>query len=125
MNTAISVVNQDAVEVDSNVVNDVRTNASYTVLGQHIYNGSRITRNKVHSNKGSSCIGVSDMHGTATNYSVVANNMMVSLFDGTTNMLTTPLNIIRGSYLKVVFNSVRMNSPDFVNVAAATSAGDS
>lgn len=124
VNTAISVVNQDAVEVDSNVVNDVRTNASYTVLGQHIYNGSRITRNKVHSNKGSSCIGVSDMHGTATNYSVVANNMMVSLFDGTTNMLTTPLNIIRGSYLKVVFNSVRMNSPDFVNVAAATLGGD-
>ena len=123
-NTAISVVNQDGVLVDSNMVYDVRTNASYTVLGQHIYAGSRITRNKVFSTKGASCIGVSDMHGTADNYSIVANNMCVSLFDNTTNMLTTPLNIIRGSYLKVVFNSVRMNAPDFVNVAAATLGGD-
>ena len=124
VNTAVSVVNQDAVEVDSNMVWDVRTNASYTVLGQHIYNGSRITRNKVLSTKGASCIGVSDMHGTETNYSVVANNMLVSLFDNTTNMLTTPLNIIKGSYLKVAFNSVRLNSPEFVNVAAATLGGD-
>ncbi len=124
VNTAISVVNQDGVEVDSNMVFDVRTNASYTVLGQHIYDGSRITRNKVYSTKGSSCIGVSDMHGTANNYSIVANNMMVSTFDNTTNMLTTPLNIIKGSYLKVVFNSVRMSAPDFVNVAAATLGGD-
>lgn len=39
-NTAISIVNQDAVLVDSNYVNDVRTNASYTILGQYIYNGT-------------------------------------------------------------------------------------
>lgn len=123
-NTAISIVNQDAVLVDSNYVNDVRTNASYTILGQYIYNGSRITRNKVYSTKGSSCIGVSDMHGTADNYCIVANNMLVSVFDGSTNMLTTPLNIIKGSYIKVVFNSVRMNAPQFVNVAGATLGGD-
>ena len=121
VNTAISVVNQDHVIVDSNYVNDVRTNASYTILGQYIYNGSRITRNKVYSTKGSSCIGVSDMHGNEQNYCIVANNMLVSVFDGTTNMLTTPLNIIKGSYMKVVFNSVRMNAPQFVNVAGATS----
>ena len=124
VNTAISIVNQDNVLIDSNYVTDVRTNASYTILGQYVYNGSRITRNKVHSIKGSSCIGVSDMHGTAQNYCVVANNMLVSVFDGTTNMLTTPLNIIKGSYMKVVFNSVRMNAPQFVNVAGATLGGD-
>ena len=124
VNTAISIVNQDNVLVDSNYVGDVRTNASYTILGQYVYNGSRITRNKVHSIKGSSCIGVSDMHGSPTNYCIVANNMLVSIFDGTTNMLTTPLNIIKGSYMKVVFNSVRMNAPQFVNVAGATLGGD-
>ena len=124
MNTAISVVNQDNVLVDSNIVYDVRTNASYTVLGQYVYGTSRITRNKVYSTKGSSCIGVSDMHGSADGYGVVANNMMVSIFDGSTNMLTTPLNIIKGSYLKVVFNSVRLRALDFVNVAAATLGGD-
>ncbi len=124
VNTAISVVNQSNVVVDSNMVYDVRTNASYTVLGQYVYDASKITRNKVYSTKGSSCIGVSDMHGNSQTYGVVANNMIVSLFDGSTNMLTTPLNIIKGSYLKVVFNSVRMNAPDFVNVAAATLGGD-
>lgn len=124
INTAISVTNQDDVWIDSNYVNDVQTNASYIVLGQYLYDGSRITRNRVFSTKGASCIGVSDIHGTASDYCVIANNMLVSLDDGTTNMLTTPLNIIKGDYVKVVFNSVRMNAPERVNVAAATLGGD-
>lgn len=121
--TAISVVNQDRVTVDSNYVNDVLTNASQIIKGQHIYNGSRITRNRVYSTKGASCIGMSDIHGTASNYSIVANNMLVSLDDGTTNQLVTPFNIIQGSYTLVVFNSVRMKAPTRVAVAAATFGG--
>ena len=124
VNTAISVVNQSAVLVDSNFANDVLTNASYVILGQHVYDGSRIVRNRVFSSTGSCCIGVSDMHGTSSNYCLVANNMLVSLDDGTSNMLTTPLNIIKGDYIKVVFNSVRMSAPTRVNVAAATLGGD-
>ena len=124
VNTAISVVNQSSVLVDSNFANDVLTNASYIILGQHVYDGSRIVRNRVFSSTGSCCIGVSDMHGTASNYCVVANNMLSSLDDGTSNMLTTPLNIIKGDYIKVVFNSVRMSAPTRVNVAAATLGGD-
>ena len=64
------------------------------------------------------------MHGNANNYCIVANNLLVSVDDGTSNMLTTPLNIIKGSYIKTVFNSVRMNAPTRVNVAAATLGGD-
>lgn len=124
VNTAIRVVNQNHVFVDSNYCNDVRTNASYVVLAQHCYQGSRIVRNRVYNTKGACCIGVSDYHGSASEYSVVANNMVVSLDDGTTNMLTTPLNIIKGSYIKAVFNSVRMSANDRVNVAAATFGGD-
>lgn len=124
INTAIRVVNQNGVWVDSNFVNDVQTNASYIILGQYCYQGSKITRNKVYSSKGACCIGVSDMHGSPTQYCLVANNMIVSVDDGTTNLLTTPLNIIKGSYIKAVFNSVRMNAPDRVNIAAATFGGD-
>ena len=124
VNSAIRVVNQDAVSVDSNYCNDVLTNASYIILGQYCYNGSSITRNRVYSTKGTCCIGVSDMHGNASNYCIVANNMLVSVDDGTSNMLTTPLNIIKGSYIKTVFNSVRMNAPMRVNVAGATFGGD-
>ena len=128
VNTAISLINQSDVWVDSNFVNDVQTNASYVILGQYVYDGSRITRNRVYSTRGACCIGVSDMHGhdasgNQSQYSIVANNMLVSLDDGTTNMLTTPLNIIKGSYLKVVFNSVRMAAPSRVNIAAATFGG--
>ena len=124
VNTAIRVVNQNGVWVDSNYANDVRTNASYIILGQYCYQGSKITRNKVFSSKGACCIGVSDFHGAPGQYNLVANNMIVSSDDNTTNLLTTPLNIIKGSYMKVVFNSVRMNAPDRVNIAAATFGGD-
>lgn len=123
VNTAISVVNQSHVVVDSNLLNDVQTNASYVLLCQYVYDSSYITRNKVYSTKGASCIGVSDMYGTATSYSYVANNMILSLDDGTTNQLTTPLNIIKGAYLQVAFNSVRMKAQTRVNVAAATLGG--
>ncbi len=124
VNSAIRIVNQDAAIIDSNFANDVLTNASYIILGQYCYNGTRITRNRVYSSKGTCCIGVSDMHGNANNYCIVANNMLVSVDDGTSNMLTTPLNIIKGSYIKTVFNSVRMNAPTRVNVAGATFGGD-
>lgn len=124
VNTAIRVVNQNHVLVDSNYCNDVLTNASYVILGQYCYQGSRIVRNRVFNTKGACCIGVSDFHGTASDYAIVANNMVVSLDDGTTNMLTTPLNIIKGSYIKAVFNSVRMSANERVNVAAATFGGD-
>lgn len=123
VNTAISIINQSHVLIDSNFVNDVKTNASYIILGQYVYDGSRIVRNRVFSSTGSSCIGVSDMHGSSDNYCIIANNMLVSLDDGTSNMLTTPLNVIQGSYIKAVFNSVRMNAPTRVNVAAATFGG--
>lgn len=124
INSAIRIVNQSAAIIDSNFANDVLTNASYIILGQYCYDGTQITRNKVYSSKGTCCIGVSDMHGSNGNYCIVANNMLVSVDDGTSNMLTTPLNIIKGSYIKTVFNSVRMNAPTRVNVAAATFGGD-
>lgn len=124
MNTGIRFVNQNSGVVDSNFVNDAQTNSSYLILGQYCYDGTRITRNRVFSSKGSCCLGVSDMHGTSSNYCLVANNMIVSADDGSSNLLTTPLNIIKGSYIKVVFNSVRMNAPERVNIAAATLGGD-
>ena len=124
VNSAVRMVNQSTATIDSIFANDVLTNSSYIILAQYCYDGTRITRNRVYSSKGTCCIGVSDMHGTATNYCIVANNMLVSVDDGTSNMLTTPLNIIKGSYIKTVFNSVRMNAPTRVNVAAATLGGD-
>lgn len=125
VNIALKLENQSALLVDSNYMNDVLTNAGpFIIYGNHLYEGSRIVRNRVYSSKGASCIGVSNMYGTASQFNFVANNMMVSLDDGTSNQLVTPLNVIRGDYLKVVFNSVRMRANSRVNIAAATLGGD-
>ncbi len=123
-NTAISVVNQNDVWVDSNFVDDVLSNTSFMILGQYLYEGSRITRNRIYSTKGASCIGVSDVYGSSTDYFLIANNMLVCLDDGTANQLTTPLNIIKGTYMRVAFNSVRMKAHSSrVGIAAATFGG--
>lgn len=125
VNIALKLENQNGLLVDSNYMNDVLTNAGpFIIYGNHLYGGSRIVRNRVYSSKGASCIGVSNAYGTPTQFNFVANNMMVSLDDGTSNQLVTPLNIIRGDYLKVVFNSVRMRANSRVNIAAATLGGD-
>lgn len=125
VNIALKLENQSGLLVDSNYMNDVLTNAGpFIIYGNHLYGGSRIVRNRVYSSKGASCIGVSNAYGTASQFNFVANNMLVSLDDGTSNQLVTPLNIIRGEYLKVVFNSVRMKANSRVNIAAATLGGD-
>ncbi len=123
-NNAIIVRNQTDAIVDHNNIGAVTTNASYTVIVRHCYGGTRITRNTIYSTTGASCLGTTDMHGTANNYAVVANNMIVSNDDGTSNMLTTALNIIRVSYAKVLYNSVKMIAPSRSNIAAATLGGD-
>lgn len=125
VNIALKLENQSGLLVDSNYMNDVLTNAGpFIIYGNHLYEGSRIVRNRVYSSKGASCIGVSNAYGTASQFNFVANNMLVSLDDGSSNQLVTPLNIIRGDYLKVVFNSVRMKANSRVNIAAATLGGD-
>lgn len=121
---AIIIRNQEAPVFEHNMVNPVTTNASYTVIVQHCYGPVRIVRNTISSTSGASCLGVSDLHGTSTAYAVVANNMIVSNDDGTSNMLTTALNVIKASYTKVVYNSVKLKAPTRSGIAAATLGGD-
>ena len=121
---AIIIRNQQAPIFEHNLVNPVTTNASFTVIVQHCYGPTRIVRNTIASTSGASCLGISDLHGTSTNYAVVANNMIVSNDDGTSNMLTTALNVIKASYTKVVYNSVKLTAPTRDGIAAATLGGD-
>ncbi len=123
-NNALIVRNQEGALVDHNNIDTVTTNASYTVIVRHCYGATRITRNTIYSTTGASCLGTTDLHGDATNYAVVANNMLVSNDDGSSNMLTTALNIIRASYTKVLYNSVKLIAPSRDGIAAATLGGD-
>ena len=117
------VRNQFDAEVDSNTCNDVYANSSYCILLQDCSGATRVTRNTVYVTSGASCIGATNLYGSATAYAVIANNMLVSADNGTSNMLTTPLNIITANYAKILFNSIRLTAPARSGIAAATFGG--
>ena len=123
-NSAVEIRNQRAPIVDSNSMDRVTANSSYIILIRDCYGAARITRNSAYSTSGASCLGASYLYGTASEYAVVANNMLVSNDEGTSNMLTTALNIIKAQYVKVVYNSVKMTGPTRTDIAAATLGGD-
>ena len=120
---AISVSNQTDVVIDSNFMHDVTSNTSYILLAQHCYNNSRIINNKIYSSHGAGCMGVTNLNGTSTAPVIIANNMLVDIDDGISNLASTPLNVISAQYLKVVYNSIKLVANERVNVAAATFGG--
>jgi hypothetical protein len=122
-NSAVVVRNQYAALVDTNTIDDVLTNTSYEMLVQDCSGPMRIVRNKLYVSTGAGCIGVSSTNGTASNYAVIANNMLVSHDDGLSNSMTTPLNIISGTYTKFVYNSIKMIAQERVGIAAAAMGG--
>ncbi len=115
--------NQFDAVVDSNVCDKVYANSSYAILLQDCSGATKVTRNTVYVTSGASCIGATQLYGSATGYAVIANNMLVSNDDGTSNMLTTPLNIITANYAKVLHNSVKLTAPTRSGIAAATFGG--
>lgn len=117
------VRNQIGTVVDSNVCDEVYANSSYAILLQDCSGATRVTRNTVYVTSGASCIGATQLYGSATGYAIVANNMLVSNDDGNSNMLTTPLNIITANYAKVLYNSVKLTAPTRSGIAAATFGG--
>lgn len=117
------VRNQIDAVVDSNNCDKVYANSSYAILLQDCSGASRVTRNTVYVTSGAACIGATGFLGYPSAYSVIANNMLVSNDDGTSNMLTTPLNIINASYTKILYNSVKMTAPTRNGIAAATFGG--
>lgn len=117
------VRNHVASVVDSNTSMDVLTNRSYVMLFQDCHDNLQVTRNTVYVTKGASCLGVTDLYGTAAHQATIANNMLICNDDGTTNMLTTPMFIITADYTMVAHNSVKMTAPHRVGIAAATFGG--
>ncbi len=115
--------NQINAVVDSNTCNEVYANSSYAILLQDCSGETKVLRNTVYVTSGASCIGATQLYGSATGYAIIANNMLVSNDDGTSNMLTTPLNIITANYAKILHNSVKMTAPTRSGIAAATFGG--
>lgn len=119
----IIVRNQVNAVIDSNTCNGIYANSSYAILLQDCDGATKVTRNTVYVTSGASCIGATNFFGSPAGYAVVANNMLVCADDGTSNMLTTPLNIITANYSKILYNSIRMTAPTRSGIAAATFGG--
>jgi len=120
---ALKVQNMTNVTVTKNELYDVTSNSSYVLQAYACYGTVRITANKLYTSHGAGALGVSKVNGTSSNRAIVANNMVVCNDDGASNMLTTPFNIIDGSWIDVVYNSVKMTAPTRSSVAAATFGG--
>lgn len=120
---AVNVQNMTNVTVTKNEMYDVMSNGSYVLQAYACYGTVRLTANKIYTSHGAGALGASKVNGTSGNRVVIANNMVVCNDDGSTNLLTTPLNVIDGSWVDVVYNSVKMTAPDRTNIAAATFGG--
>ena len=121
--SAVKVGNQSNVTVDRNEMYDVMSNSSYVLVVMNCYDSVNITRNKLYTSHGGQALGVSNVNGTSALRALIANNMVVCADDGLANQQNTPFNIIQGSWIDVVFNSIKMTAPDRNNVATATFGG--
>lgn len=123
LNSALNVRNMTGVTVEKNQMYDVMSNSSYVALFYACTSPFRVVGNKMYSTHGAGVIGISNVGGLSGNRAFVANNMVVCHDDGTSNLLTTPINVIEADQLDVVYNSVSMTATARSNVAAATFGG--
>lgn len=117
---ALNVANMNNVTVKRNEMYDVMSNDSYVMQINACYGTVRIMANKIYTSHGAGALGAGKINGSSSNRAVIANNMIVCADDGSTNLLTTPFNLIDGSWVDAVYNSVKMSAPYRTNVAAAT-----
>ena len=122
-NNAVQAVYQTNLTIDGNEMYDVLTNGGFVAQVNDCYGSISLQRNRIFTSNGAGAMGLSGLTGTATAHALVANNMMVCEDNGNANSQWTPFNIISGSYIEVVYNSVKMNAPTRNNVAATTFGG--
>lgn len=122
-NNAVKLQYLSNITVKGNEMYDVSDNSSYVLMVYKCFDTVNILANKVYTTHGAGGIGVSNVTGTQSLRILVANNMVVCNDDGTANLLTTPLNIIQGSWIDVVYNSVKLTATQRNNIAAATFGG--
>lgn len=121
--SAVRVENQTGVVIEDNQMYDVLGNSSYVVQMSECYGVTKLQRNKIYTSHGAGAVGVSNIIGAENGHALVVNNMVVCNDDGTSNLMRTAFNIIQGSYIDVLYNSVKMTAPTRGNVAAATFGG--
>ena len=122
-NSAVATQFLSNTTIKGNEMYDVTGNANYVLLVYACYDTVNVMANKIYTSHGAGAIGVSDVHGSSSRHAFIANNMIVCNDDGSANQLTTPLNVIQGEWIDVVYNSVKLTAPERYSIAAATFGG--
>lgn len=122
-NNAVSVRNATGIAINHNEMYDVSSNTSYVMLVYQCDGATRINANKIYTSHGAGALVLSDVVGTSSQHIVVSNNMIVCADDGTSNILTTPFNILQGSWIDVVYNAVKHTAATRSNIPAVAFGG--
>lgn len=117
---AVKVVYQDNALIDSNFLNNVRSNASYVLFMQGCSGSTRVTANKIFTSHGASAMGLAQLTGTAQVPVVIANNMVACNDDAQAMQMGTPVNLISATHTLFTYNTVRMVAEERRNMAAVT-----
>ncbi|MBR1784911.1 MAG: hypothetical protein IJ760_05680 [Bacteroidales bacterium] len=109
--------------VEGNEMYDVVSNANAVMLVNSTDGNVRLVANKIFTSHGASALALNNVNGSEGNHVLVANNMIVGDDDGSAGLMRTLVNVAQGSYIDVVYNSVKLNGPTRGNVAAVTFGG--
>lgn len=118
---AVNVRFQNNMVLDSNQMYDVM-GTSNVVLLYECYGATRVTKNRIYTSHGAGALGASRLTGTQALPILIANNMMVSDYEGNSN-LTSALSVSQSTWTDVVYNSVKQTAPRKSNTAAAAFGG--
>ncbi|MBQ9417911.1 MAG: T9SS type A sorting domain-containing protein [Bacteroidales bacterium] len=120
---AISVRNATGTKVVGNEMYDVESSASAVVIVYQCNGATEISANKIYTSHGASGLMVSGVEGTSAQHALVANNMIVCADDGAATTAQTPLNVLQGAWLDVVYNAVKHNAATRSNLPAVVFGG--
>ncbi len=121
----IKVQNQNNVIIEGNELYDVMSSSSYVLYVNECYGTSRVMANKIYTSHGAGAVAVNNAIGTSAHHFLMANNMIVSMDDGTAAQLRNPLNVMQAQWADIVYNSVKMVAAANRNNVAAASFGGS
>lgn len=115
---AISARFQHDLVVERNEMYSTLSSANVLLLYE-CSGATRVVKNRIYAAGGAGAIGASRMTGTETTPILIANNMVVSDYAGSSN-LSGAVAVSGATWTDVVYNSVKLEAPRRTGVAAVT-----
>lgn len=104
--------------VDGNQMYSTLSTSNVLVLYE-CYGATKVIKNRLYASAGAGTMGASALHGTQATPILIANNMMVREYEGT-SAINTAVSISSADWTDVVYNSVKQTAARRSNTAALT-----